>query len=70
MLILGGGGITSVVTINGTTVGGGGEKDGDPKPGPIFRFLREMLAAGELCFFVRYRKSCTVYNNTREMEWL
>lgn len=59
ILILGAGGITSVVSINGTTVGGGTEleEDGDvtveagtfkavAKPGPVFRSLRKMLAAG------------------------
>lgn len=44
---MGGGGIISVVTVNGTAIGGN-ETDGDPKPGPVYRVLREMLAAGEL----------------------
>lgn len=50
MLILGRGGIISVVRIDGTNVGDGGGKDNDPKPGPVFRILRKMLAAGELIF--------------------
>lgn len=44
VLIMGGGGVVSVVSINGTPIGDGG---GDPKPGPVFRVLRELLAAGE-----------------------
>ena len=49
IMILGGGGIVSVVSINGITLGGGdGDKEDRPeaKPGPVFRSLRKMLAAG------------------------
>lgn len=51
VLILGGGGIVSVVSVNGIAVGGANDKNlakGDrTKPGPVFHALREMLGAGE-----------------------
>lgn len=51
VLILGGGGLVSVVSVNGIAVGGADNKNlakGDrTKPGPVSHALREMLGAGE-----------------------
>lgn len=51
VLILGGGGIVSVVSVNGTAIGDAENENlakGDrAKPGPVFHALREMLDAGE-----------------------
>lgn len=51
VMIFGGGGVVSVVRVNGTTVGGINSNDHAQEsdaatPGPVFRVLREMLAAG------------------------
>lgn len=49
ILILGGGGIVSVVSINGIQLGvGDSDKESQTaaKPGPVFRALRKMLAEG------------------------
>lgn len=51
VMVFGGGGVVSVVRVNGTTVGGINSNDRTQgsdaaTPGPVFRVLREMLAAG------------------------
>lgn len=45
---MGGGGIVPVVEINGVAVGVDKKEGGNPKPGPVFRVLREMLEAGKM----------------------
>lgn len=61
IMILGGGGVVSVVSINGIQLGGGdSDKEGQTvaKPGPVFRSLQKMLAEGanlRYALFLRMR---------------
>lgn len=68
VLIFGGGGVVSVVSINGAPIGGKNAENksgGDEKasaaaePGPVFRSLRKLLAAGvcgSLCLSICARR--------------
>lgn len=50
IMILGGGGVVSVVSINGIAVGGDEKEKRPAEPGAVFRALRKMLATGtRLC---------------------
>lgn len=58
VLVLGGGSVMSVVSVNGTNIGANddpasnGSSEGRAEPGPVFQVLRRMLAAGAPCLFL------------------